>query len=196
MPLQGLTAVASETSGQVEVAAEPLFDGDYAIHVSPSNMLPPGPFTFDAILRPRLKSGELVPPIVVPLRGEVLEYIQPAPRDLLLGPRTIGQVAEESIVLFSAQAEYEIQGMEFDPVFGTEIRPSNIGAKNEFVVQQRILHRGMQESLIRFQIKVDQKTTLTVPLRISYGHPGLATEKSRVPSWTIKSGSIQTSVEK
>ncbi len=173
-PITGLKAQCDANLAAVEVtqaAAE--FPGERSLTIRPCAELPLGPARFFVTVTPLGANGTEIPPQRLRVVGNVVDDVCALPAVLSLGPRKIGEVASDEVVLHSRS------GRPFR-VHLAQSRPSETSASlvegeaqarvdHRLSITQRISKEGRRQNGSRWGLRAEGgRRTTELPVTISY----------------------------
>lgn len=170
-PLRLVNASCDEASFRVQVRpAEPHDGKGFELEVSPSDSIRAGPFRY--AVRLELVPKESGPPMsaIIPVRGTVLEDVQPLPLQIAAGAVHVGETAEDTIELRSVSGQpFEVKSVTSDQ--GVSVKPVDetpLSTKRLYRVTYRANAAGHQRSEITFKLFNTKFGEMGVKVTVSY----------------------------
>jgi hypothetical protein len=169
LPLRDLVATSDSSSLKVQVQRLPGATGQFELTIRPLE-LPRGEFTSKISLVPVSESGEELSAKWHPVKGRVVSDFQTSPPAVLLGARVVGEVAQESLALYSLSGqgfEVEKTSLEGEGLALDECGEKGIGDLN-FAVNQKIAKPGHQDGRVVFLIRTNSGKRAELVVPVSY----------------------------
>jgi len=143
----------------------------FEVTITPSPMLPVGPFKFEVALDLVSPVGERLTGIRLPVEGTVQPEIRPLPARLFLGSRAVGEAVEAFVVLQAQPGTPIIVDQIEADTPDVDIKPFSLAGSpsgRAFRVVQRVAKSGDQVSVIRFTIHKSNQQPQTVNMDVCY----------------------------
>ena len=193
-PLSQLTAECDPALGSVRVSSLAEDHGRHKVVFLPNPQLPEGSFAAAIKLTCTTVDGEVLPPVSIPVAGNVLPEIRCIPPGLDVGVHAIGDTVDESVVLHSSGGRpFEILDTTTafeDNTCDLRVVESGDGAatsRRTFVVSVGLQKTEHNSAKIEFAIRDPDGQTKTIVLPVKgYGVQDPAAGKQASAHPTLK----------
>ncbi len=141
----------------------------FRVNITPTAVMPSGPFSEDFTIEPVCESGEKLPAWSVKVIGTMVEAIQAFPTILEFGVVPLGEI-RKAIIFLRSKA-----GNEFD-VEKTETTTDSVSIEHQttgpselaFEIAQKAVALGSQCAEIRFSVRDHEMRTFSVTVKANY----------------------------
>jgi hypothetical protein len=141
----------------------------FKITLVPRKSLKAGVFDQVVSLIPVLATGERLPPMHVHARGFVQQCVQIVPSDIILGVRTVGDTAEETLLLQSSTAApFRIGAIQAGSDVSIEPLVSGYHHDIPIRIRHKIMSVGDQCQVLRVNVASSDGTKIELPLKVTY----------------------------
>jgi hypothetical protein len=175
VPHRRLGVTVKPPLATVEVAPVNGQPDHYELQIGPMPSLAPRAFQFEVIVDVVTPEGEQLPGVTLPVAGTMQPEVRALPARLMLGPRSVGQVAEAEVVLqVPAGMKWAIDHIETDsPEVTVELTKTKDDTGDQtFCVRQRVTQKGDVASQVRFYIRQGDQMPRPIVMEVScYGEP-------------------------
>jgi hypothetical protein len=132
--------------------------------------LPTGHYKAEVSLQPVTRTGQAVPPVRIPVEFDLLGDVQPDAPTVVLGTRSIGEVAEGVVTLTSLSGRpFRVEKWSADAPSETELRLKDSGGVAwMFTCRQRVLALGHQATGLKFAGTDADGHLFVVPIAVRY----------------------------
>jgi hypothetical protein len=147
-----------------------LRDASSRLEICPSQSLPIGPFAFDVILQGTTSQGEKLPPLRLPVRGQVLHDVEPIPSSLFLGAAFAGQTLTVNLILRSRTGRpFVVEDIHSsNPDLTVDAIPQTSLTTWTYCISQRVRGEGAQTRRIDFVVRSDGDDLGIIPVNVSF----------------------------
>jgi hypothetical protein len=171
VPAEKLEATLDKKVATVEINRNTEDPSKYDVVLATEPSLLPGDFEANLLLDVVTPIGERLTGVMLPVAGKVQPEVRLLPAKLLLGSKPVGLTAEAVVTLQAPPAvNAEVDHVEVDSP-GLQVEPvtvEGLPAGRTYVVRQRVLQRGDQNSTAKFVIRKWDKSLETLAVEVTY----------------------------
>ena len=141
----------------------------FELLVSPA-AFPVGPIEATIALTPQLEDGVKIPPKSIVVVGRIVSDFQASPPEAVFGGRALGEVAEETLTLYSLTKQlFEVVSLKTEgEELAVEKAAFGDAASPTFILRQRIGRLGHQEGRVVFRLRDSTKRESKLEVPVSY----------------------------
>ena len=178
VPLDGLDAKSDSSDVSVDVQ-RPVGDPScFVLVVTPRARLKRGKIRCNVTATARKSEGQLLPPKVLPVGGEIVSDIQAVPETILFGARSVGEVGVDTVTLSSLTGQrFQVVGTVVEGN-GISVEPANAaGAESPVFQVKQVMGPQRNTGLVAFKVRTTDGQESEVKVATS-GH-GVAVQASK-----------------